>query len=216
MGMNITDLPRQYQRQVLQKTASPEEYEKLKQLFEQPEKQKDPKRQMRGSINRALGATFEEQLIAACDYYRAHGHAEIDKTPEPTKIVSGRHQNQRGTWVFDCIFTKQAQPDFQGTLQGGRSVVFEAKISDGDRIEQHVVTKEQNRALESHARMGAMAFVMVCLRGRAAYRVTWEVWSNMQSQYGRKYMTADDLEPYTVAVRYGLILFLGDIGEVER
>ena len=60
--------------------------------------------------------------------------------------------------------------------------------------------------------MGALAFVLVCLRGRAVYRVPWEVWWRMKEHFGHKYMTAEELEPYRVQMRRGVILFLGDAG----
>ena len=148
--------------------------------------------------------------FTACAYYRAHGIAEIDKTPEPIKVISGRHQNPSGCWSFEAVFTKQAQPDFQGTIDGGRSVVFEAKATDKDRILQSAVTHEQAYAMQSHAQKGALVFVLVCLRGCAVYRVPWEVWLRMKEHFGHKYMTAEELEPYRVQMRRGVILFLGD------
>ena len=56
----------------------------------------------------------------------------------------------------------------------------------------------------------ALVFVLVCLRGRAVYRVPWEVWWRMKEHFGHKYMTAEELEPYRVQMRRGVILFLGD------
>lgn len=88
--------------------------------------------------------------------------------------------------------------------------MFEAKATDKDRILQSAVTEEQARALKSHANMGALAFVLVCLRGRAVYRVPWEVWWRMRQHFGHKYMTAEELEPFRVQMRRGVIRFLGD------
>ena len=157
-------------------------------------------------MNRDIGNAFEDYIKAACDYYRLRGYAEVDKTPEPFKVTSGRHKNQGGMFVFEGVFTKQAQPDFQGTLKGGRSVVFEAKTSTGDRIEQSVVTLEQKRALISHETLGAWAYVMVSLSLRTFYRVPWTVWSEMKERFGRKYMTAEDLKPYMVSMHNGILL----------
>lgn len=178
--------------------------------FSTPRSRRKTQRARRRGISRATGEGFEAQILTACAYYRAHGIAEIDKTPEPIKVISGRRQNPSGCWSFEAVFTKQAQPDFQGTLCGGSSVVFEAKATDKDRILQSAVTEEQARALESHDNMGALAFVLVCLRGRAVYRIMWEDWQNMKELFGHKYMTAEELEPYRVQMRRGVILFLGD------
>ena len=208
MGISMDSLPPRYQKQVARKL-DPAAYEKALRFFH-AEEDKSPARQAQGSISHALGESFEAQILTACAYYRAHGIAEIDKTPEPIKVISGRRQNPSGCWSFEAVFTKQAQPDFQGTLCGGSSVVFEAKATDKDRILQSAVTEEQARALESHANMGALAFVLVCLRGRAVYRVPWEVWWRMKEHFGHKYMTAEALEPYRVQMRQGVIRFLGD------
>lgn len=210
MGISMGSLPPRYQKQAARKL-DPAAYEKALQFFH-AEEDKSPARQAQGSISHALGESFEAQILTACEYYRSVCHAEIDKTPEPIKVISGRHQNPSGCWSFEAVFTKQAQPDFQGTLCGGSSVVFEAKATDKDRIQKSAVTEEQARALESHANMGALAFVLVCLRGRAIYRVPWKVWWRMKEHFGHKYMTAVELEPYRVQMRRGVILFLGDPG----
>lgn len=210
MSISMDSLPLRYQKQAARKL-DPAAYEKALQFFH-AEETKSPARQAQGSISHALGESFEAQILTACEYYRSICHAEIDKTPEPIKVISGRHQNPSGCWSFEAVFTKQAQPDFQGTLCGGSSVVFEAKATGKDRILQSAVTEEQVRALESHANMGALAFVLVCLRGRAVYRVMWEDWQNMKELFGHKYMTAVELEPYRVQMRRGVILFLGDAG----
>ncbi len=212
MGISMDSLPPRYQKQAARKL-DPAAYKKALQFFHAEESAKNPARQAQGSISRATGEGFEAQILAACAYYRAHGIAEIDKTPEPIKVISGRHQNASGCWSFEAVFTKQAQPDFQGTIDGGRSVVFEAKATDKDRILQSAVTHEQAYAMQSHAQKGALVFVLVCLRGRAVYRVPWEVWWRMRQHFGHKYMTAKELEPFRVQMRRGVILFLGDPGE---
>lgn len=126
MGISMDSLPPRYQKQAARKL-DPVAYEKALQFFHAEESAKNPARQAQGSISRATGEGFETQILTACAYYRAHGIAEIDKTPEPIKVISGRHQNPSGCWSFEAVFTKQAQPDFQGTLCGGSSVVFEAR-----------------------------------------------------------------------------------------
>lgn len=211
MGISMDSLPPRYQKQAARKL-DPAAYEKALRFFHD-EEDKSPARQAQGSISHALGESFEAQILTACEYYRSICHAEIDKTPEPIKVISGRHQNPSGCWSFEAVFTKQAQPDFQGTIDGGRSVVFEAKATDKDRILQSAVTHEQAYAMQSHAQKGALVFVLVCLRGRAVYRVPWEVWWRMKEHFGHKYMTSGELEPYRVQMRRGVILFLGDSGE---
>ena len=79
-----------------------------------------------GDRSRAEGAGFEAIISSACDYYRAIGRADIEKTPEPMKPLGGADRSGR----FLACYTKQAQPDYKGVLSGGRAVVFEAKHTD--------------------------------------------------------------------------------------
>ena len=54
-----------------------------------------------------------------------------------------------------------ADPGYGGTLKGGRSIYFEAKHTDDERIEQRRLTQEQQDDLEAHHKLGAIAFVLV-------------------------------------------------------
>lgn len=96
MGISMDSLPPRYQKQAARKL-DPVAYEKALQFFHAEESAKNPARQAQGSISRATGEGFEAQILTACAYYRAHGIAEIDKTPEPIKVISGRRQNPSGT-----------------------------------------------------------------------------------------------------------------------
>ena len=122
--------------------------------------------------------------------YRVERIAYIDKTPEPMRVIG---RGQKGQ--FMAIFEKKAQPDFKGTLSGGRAVCFEAKSKEGDRVNQTAVTQEQKEALNDHADLGAMTFVLLCMNGMDYYRVPWRIWRNMKRHYGRMYMTLEELEP---------------------
>lgn len=174
-------------------------------------KKPDPKRQYQGQRNRELGGQLEEYVKTACEVYRFYQLAEVEKTPEPVKVMGAKHRLANGAYGFEGVFTSQAQPDFKGTLKGGRSVVFEAKASESDQIKQSVVTSEQARALTSHAALGAAAFVLVSLSLRDFYRVPWSVWTNMKSLYGRKYMTAAELERYRVSFQKGFLHIFDDL-----
>ena len=108
-------------------------------------------------------------------------------------------------------YTKQAQPDYGGTLKGGRSIYFEAKHTDDERIEQRRLTQEQQDDLEAHHKLGAIAFVLVSVSLTDFYRVPWPVWRDMAEIYGRKYMTHAELSRYEVPATAGFIKFLHDI-----
>ena len=84
----------------------------------------DPRRQMQGKINRAEGKEFEKRIQEAFDYVNARGAAVINKVPEPIKIIKRLEAGQ-----FIAVFEKKAQPDYEGTLKGGRSVLYEGPVS---------------------------------------------------------------------------------------
>ena len=157
-----------------------------------------------GKRNRALGLQFEQIITEACEHYRSMGLAYIEKTPEPMRVI-GVLDRKRG--IFKAVFEKAAQPDFKGTMQGGRAVVFEAKHTESDRIKQDAVTEDQEKAMNLHEAMGAWCFVIVCL-DNTYYRVPWERWKTMKEDCGHKYMNAADLHPYTLGVWPGHLRFL--------
>ena len=150
---------------------------------------------VQGKMNRAHGLGFEQVIDEACEYYKMIGLAHIEKTPEPMKPIGVLN---RKLGHFKAVFTKAAQPDYKGTMNGGRSVVFEAKHTDTDRIRQDAVTEEQRDSLNLHEAMGAWCFVLVSL-GMRYYRVPWEKWKTMKEDCGHKYMSAADLASYEMA-----------------
>lgn len=158
-------------------------------------------RQYQNWINNAQGHDFEKAIGQACALYARTGAAWIEKTPEPFRVMS----KSKSGGIFQGRFTAKAQPDFQGTVAGGRSIVFEAKYTTTDRLRRDVLTEKQMEALEQHGRIGAIAFVCAGIQG-SLFAVPWACWQNMQQYWGRKYVTAQDLEPYRVkfdgAVRF--------------
>lgn len=157
-----------------------------------------------GKRNRALGLQFEAIINEACEFYRSQDLAYIEKTPEPMRIIGVLN---RKLGIFKAVFEKVAQPDYKGTMQGGRAVVFEAKHTETDRIKQDAVTPAQLKALDLHEKMGAWCFVIVCL-DNTYYRVPWERWKTMKEDCGHKYMNAADLHPYTLGVWPSHLRFL--------
>lgn len=177
------------------------------------EAEKNIRRQITGQRSRVAGEHFENMISASCDYYLERGIAKIEKTPEPMKPLGAK--NRKGQ--FMACYTKQAQPDYGGTLKGGWSIYFEAKHTDDDRIEQRRLTQEQQDDLEAHHRLGALSFVLVSFGLCDFYRVPWPVWRDMAETYGRKYIKQAELERYEVPAVAGYIKLLDGIeipGEV--
>ena len=157
-----------------------------------------------GKRSRAAGGFWEELLEDSCEYYSLMHKAEITKTPEPMKPIGPK--NQKGQFL--ACYTKQAQPDYKGTLAGGRAVVFEAKHTDSDRLQRSVVSEEQEKQLDRHAALGADCFVMVSFGFRQFFKIPWEVFRDMKERYGRKYITPEDVQEYKVRYIGGTLHFL--------
>ena len=164
-------------------------------------------RSWRGLQSRIAGEHFEKIIEASLLWYEGKRVAGIEKTPEPMKPLS--KPNSQGQFL--ACFTKAAQPDFKGTLVGGRSVVFEAKHTEGDKIEYSRLTPKQIERLKLHHELGAAAFILVSFGLQNFYRVPWEVWRDMKAIYGRKHMKQADLEPYRVQYIAGVIKLLEGI-----
>lgn len=148
-----------------------------------------------GSRSRAAGAAFEKLIEVSCEVYKSRGIAYIEKTPEPMRPVSRADRCGR----FTAVYTATAQPDYKGTLPGGRAVVFEAKYTDSDTMKPERVTPAQAEALSMHYNLGALCFVLISIKDRYL-AVPWTVWDDMKQIYGRKYITASDVEKYEVKI----------------
>lgn len=168
---------------------------------------KNAERALRGRRSRISGQHFEDMIAASLNWYKSMKVAHIEKTPEPMKPLGKANRSGQ----FLACFTKQGQPDFKGTITGGRSVVFEAKHTDGDRITFDRLTEEQVRALDAHHKLGAAAFVLVSFGLQDFYRIPWETWRDMKQIYGRKYISQDELEECRVQFMSGVIKLLEGI-----
>ena len=108
---------------------------------------------------------FDQWILRGYDWYWEKGIAYIEKTPDmhPIKVYGDRRRGQ-----FIAIYTKQAQPDFKGTLCNGSTVIFDTKSTRDD-------------------------------------------WKTDPESLGCKHFKRDDLEPYRIQCRNGVILFLEGI-----
>lgn len=173
-------------------------------------------RSQRGLQSKRAGEHFENMIAASLDWYKDKGVAFIEKTPEPMRPL--RPPNRQGQFL--ACYTKAGQPDFKGTLTGGRAVVFEAKHTDSDRIDYNRLTQEQLNSLAEHDRLGAAAFILVSVELQDFYRVPWGVWRDMRKLYGHKHMNKAELEPFRVQYIAGVLKLLEGIeleyGEQEE
>lgn len=167
-------------------------------------KKGSPAKRYQGMVNHAQGKLFEERIDAALSYYDRLGMASVEKTPEPMRPIRSLSEGR-----FVAVFEKPAQPDYKGTMKGGRAVVFEAKHTITGQMEQSRVTEAQAKRLEHHQELGAICFVVVGFGQEEVFRVPWKVWRDMKTVFGRKYVTPKDLEEYRVhRGRSGVLLLL--------
>ena len=191
----------------------------IKEILE-AEKEKSEKRAIKNRKSRANGRNFEEEIERGCSFYSENGAALITKVPENRKVV-GRTGGR--TSMMLCVNAQKAQPDFVGTMSGGKSIVFEAKHTDKGRIEYNRVTDYQREMLQKHYQFGAECFVLVGFTSEieaggekfvssfdfngeteAVFMIPWNVWENMQKLVGHKFFTLNDgrsggvLAPYRV------------------
>lgn len=155
---------------------------------------------------RAAGLTFEDIIIASCKYYEENGIALIEKTPEPMKPIR-RLDNGK----FVAVYTKSAQPDFKGTLNGGQSICFEAKHTDTGIMRRNVVSAEQERVLNIHEQMGAECYVLISFGFRKFYKIPWNIFRDMDLWFSRKHIKETDhaeLDQYEIKYIGGVLKFL--------
>lgn len=143
-----------------------------------------------GRMNKMRGKLLEQIIETSCRQYAEEGKASIEKTPEPMRVVRRMNDNKH----FICVFEKKAQPDFKGTLAGGRAVVFEAKHTEDGQIEYKAVTDEQGKKLDEHQALGALCFVLVSFSLESFCCIPWDTWKNMKAIYGRKYIKCSEAE----------------------
>lgn len=158
-------------------------------------------KKLRGRNNNYQGRIFERYIEAGCKLYENEEIALICKVPESFRVFEKFEFGK-----FSGQFIGKAQPDYAGTLNGGRSILFEAKHTTKDRIKKDVLTAKQEYVLNENYVLGAFCGVVVGIRERSFF-LPWEDWRNMKEKYGRMYLTVDDLEQYEV-VYDGTLRFL--------
>lgn len=146
-----------------------------------------------GAVSRSQGLLHEKMIEAGCQYYRQTGRAYVVKEPESFRVLKKDKRTGRAA----IQFVKHAQPDFHGTIKGGRSIVFEAKYTSGDKIKQDVITPEQAASLTMQEKLGAAAFVCAGVGGKV-FMVPWALFGDMKKYFGRKYATPEDLANFEV------------------
>lgn len=102
------------------------------------------------------GLSFENLIEYTNTQYEHMGLAVVNKRPTPIRVTSNKHGRVSG------FFEKPSTVDFDGTLLGGRSIVFEAKQVKGEtRFDLKNIEKHQVEYLEKCHRLGAVSFLLI-------------------------------------------------------
>lgn len=154
------------------------------------------------------GEQFERLIEVSCDYYRKQGIANITKTPEPMRPIKAvnRHAGQ-----YIAIFTQKAQPDFTGTLQGGRTLLMEAKHTSQTNIAFNRITDVQESYLNEHERLGAVCLVVISFNMKNFYTVPWKEWKEIRESIGKKSVNETDLSRFQTEFMQLRVKFLDKV-----
>lgn len=155
------------------------------------------KRSFQSKVNNHLGGLFEARLKIACDFYRQNQIAKIEKIAEPFKVLKTKRNGR-----FEGIFTANAEPDFQGTLCGGYSIVFESKYTTTDTFKLSVLSEKQKESLKKHLELGAYVYVAVGIQERYFF-IPFEFLREKEREK-KKSFKADDLKEFEVYAHSGV------------
>ncbi|MCK9576275.1 MAG: Holliday junction resolvase RecU [Clostridia bacterium] len=142
------------------------------------------------SKNRRTGASSESMLESMFDYQFKLGNMYIQKTPEPTKCIKNI-----GKGKFISIYTGKSQPDFKGTVKGGRCIIIESKHTTTGKIMMSCIDSSKNDEkmyLCNYETMGALCFVAVMFDYSNPCMIPFNHFISMKEIYGRKYMTKEE------------------------
>lgn len=145
------------------------------------------------------GKAFEDLLDYTNLIYKNKGIALINKRPTPVKIL-----RTRGGRITQATFDTKSTVDYDGIYQG-RSIVFEAKSTNGKSLPLSNITKEQERYLNDAEKHGALSFLIVHMKElNKTYVVTNKLLQNYLKRAlndGRKSISLKDMEEDCVEVK---------------
>lgn len=157
-----------------------------------------------GKRSKASGAFFEKMIDAGCAEYERAGVAKIEKQQEPVHYIKPYGRCGR----FIANYAKKSGVDYKGTIRGGRTVCFEAKHTDGDKMLQDRVRPHQLEYLTAYDVLGASCFILVSFGLTDFFRIPLSTWVLMKERYGRKYVTKADIEFYRIKTKGKALRFL--------
>jgi len=153
------------------------------------------------------GMDFEMLIEYSNQQYEAQGLAVVNKRPTPVKI-----DKWLGGGKILGFFEKPSTVDFDGTVKGGWSIVFEAKqVEKGNRFELKNIKQHQFEYLAKCHQMGAISFLLIEMAElRTIFLMPYETlnhfWQRRQSGVrGTQSISPDELEVHAWVVQAGRV-----------
>lgn len=164
-----------------------------------------------GKQAKTNGTNFESMIDYSCIFYRQQGIACIEKTPEPFRVT-----NRLRGGKFVGFFEKQAQVDFKGTLQGGQSILFEAKNTNEKRLPFDRVKEHQYKQLERESKLGAACYIFCSYQLNRFFFIPFSEWAKHKKFSKKKSMSLKDMEEFEVSSLGLKINFLENMEEIKN
>ena len=138
------------------------------------------------------GMEFEAELNAMHRLYRRLKKAVVEKTYCKSIPING---NREAKIIGKAIV------DYVGTLEGGRSVAFDAKDCVERRITLDRLADHQIAYLGDVYALGGMAFILVRFERKRCYKIPVDAWASavMYHTYGKWQDRVDGWKPKNAA-----------------
>lgn len=134
---------------------------------------------------------FLDQVFSTCANLN---YCNIEKTPEPFRFIKPYSTN-----LFIGCYIKSAQPDYKGTLKGGRSIVLEAKSVSMGKINLSALTENEMKELVKHKELGACSGVLVYdSEKQNIYLLPIVMFERMEELFNRKHIKLELVEKFCI------------------
>lgn len=101
------------------------------------------------------GMVSENIIEITCKQYEERGLAVIRKVPTPVKVLI----NKRGR--ISGFYEKKSTVDFEGTIQGGKSVAFDSKETKLKSLPLDNIQEHQVDYMKKISKLNGIAFLIV-------------------------------------------------------
>lgn len=149
------------------------------------------------------GKNFEKLIEKSCKRYKQLGVAIIYKNEEPLR-PSGVGKGGG----FNAFYSKKSVPDFTGVINGGRTIMIEAKHVTGKSMPFSRVQEHQLQYLTDFAKLGALSFILISFEMTDYYMVPLHVFVDLKEHNGKKSVNKKELEEHRVNMIDGSLNFL--------